>query len=84
MPAPSGAFDLHFPFGTRFRSSIGRLAAPRGTAAVDTRPSLLYTTLFATLGENPEAAKQVLIGIAIFLGVIELVALFIGGDLPAA
>ena len=79
LPAPSGAFDVQFPFGTRFDFidwPSGR--SEGGLLAVDTRPSLLYTTLFATLGEQSEAAKQVLIGIAIFLGVIELVALFIG------
>ena len=79
LPPPSGAFDFQFPFGTRFDFvdwPSGR--SEGGLLAVDTRPSLLYTTLFATLGEQSEAAKQVLIGIAAFLGIIELVALFIG------
>ncbi len=79
LPPPSGMFDVQFPFGTRFDFvdwPSGR--SEGGLLAVDTRPSLLYSTLFATLGEQSEAAKQVLIGIAVFLGIIELVALFIG------
>ncbi len=39
---------------------------------------MLYATLFSTLGENAGIFRDVLIGIAIFLGIIELVALFIG------
>ncbi len=79
LPPPSGMFDVQFPFGTRFDFvdwPSGK--SEGGLLAVDTRPSLLYTTLFATLGEQSEAAKQVLIGIGVFLGIIELVALFIG------
>jgi phosphoserine phosphatase RsbU/P len=79
LPAATGFFDFHFPWGTSFNFidwPSGKFQG--GLLAVDTRPSLLYTTLFATLGEQSEAAKQVLIGIAIFLGIIELVALFIG------
>jgi sigma-B regulation protein RsbU (phosphoserine phosphatase) len=79
LPQPSGAFDFQFPFGTRFDFidwSTGN--SEGGLLAVDTRPSLLYSTLFATLGEKSEAAKEVLIGIAVFLGIIELIALFIG------
>ena len=45
---------------------------------VDTRPSMLYATLFSTLGEKAGIFIDVLTGIAIFFGVIELIALFIG------
>ena len=45
---------------------------------VDTRPSMLYGALFSTLGEKSEIFIDVLTGIAIFFGVIELVALIIG------
>jgi sigma-B regulation protein RsbU (phosphoserine phosphatase) len=79
LPPATGFFDLHFPWGTSFDFvdwPSGK--SEGGLLAVDTRPSLLYSTLFATLGEQSEAAKEVLIGIAIFLGIIELVALFIG------
>ena len=45
---------------------------------VETRPSMLYATLFNALGEKAEIFLDGLVGIAIFFGVIELIALFIG------
>ena len=45
---------------------------------VDTRPSMLYGTLFSSLGEKSRIFLDVLTGIAIFFGLIELIALFIG------
>ena len=45
---------------------------------VDTRPSLLYATLFSAVGDKAGIFLDVLVGIAIFFGVIELIALFIG------
>ncbi len=49
-----------------------------GLVRVDTRPSMLYATLFSALGDKAEIFLDVLVGIAIFFGVIELIALFIG------
>ena len=43
-----------------------------------TRPSMLYATLFATLGDRALIFRDILFAIAIFFGVIELVALYIG------
>ncbi len=45
---------------------------------VRTRPSLLYAKLFASLGKDADAVMIALVGIAIFFGIIELFALFIG------
>jgi sigma-B regulation protein RsbU (phosphoserine phosphatase) len=45
---------------------------------VVTRPSLLYSALFATLGDKANVLRYVLIGIALLLGLVELGALFIG------
>ncbi len=45
---------------------------------VETRPSMLYGTLFSTLGEKSGIFVDGLIGIAIFFGMIELIALLIG------
>jgi sigma-B regulation protein RsbU (phosphoserine phosphatase) len=39
---------------------------------------MLYATLFSALGDKAEIFLDVLVGIAIFFGVIELIALFIG------
>jgi phosphoserine phosphatase RsbU/P len=82
VPPPANSLDFHFPFGTRFNlinwETGGSLP---GLLVVDTRPSLLYDTLFSSLGENAGIFIQVLIGIGIFLGIIELIALTIGGRL---
>ncbi len=50
-----------------------------GAIVVGSRPSMLYNVLFSTLGNSKGVIWfQLLIGIGIFLGIIELVALFIG------
>jgi phosphoserine phosphatase RsbU/P len=49
-----------------------------GAIVVGSRPSMLYNVLFGTLGTKAGIFVQALAGIAIFLGLIELVALFIG------
>jgi sigma-B regulation protein RsbU (phosphoserine phosphatase) len=45
---------------------------------VATRPSLLYSALFATMGDKANVLRYVLMGIALLLGLVELAALFIG------
>ncbi|MGC2110173.1 MAG: SpoIIE family protein phosphatase [Candidatus Korobacteraceae bacterium] len=82
LPPPSNALDIHIPFGTRFNVIDWNTGTPlSGLIVVDTRPSLLYGTLFASLGEKAGIFRDVLIGIAIFFGIIELIALFIGARL---
>jgi sigma-B regulation protein RsbU (phosphoserine phosphatase) len=49
-----------------------------GAVGVVTRPSVLYTTLFASLGDNTKIIEYLLLGNAILLGLVELVALIIG------
>jgi phosphoserine phosphatase RsbU/P len=50
-----------------------------GTIVVGSRPSMLYGVLFSTLGgTKAEIWLQLLAGIAVFLGIIELIALYIG------
>jgi len=49
-----------------------------GAIMVTTRPSMLYNVLFGSLNAKGVVFIQILIGIAIFLGLIELIALFIG------
>jgi sigma-B regulation protein RsbU (phosphoserine phosphatase) len=49
-----------------------------GVIYVATRPSMLYATLFATLGDKALIWRDLLLAIAIFFGVIELAALYIG------
>jgi sigma-B regulation protein RsbU (phosphoserine phosphatase) len=45
---------------------------------VVTRPSRLYATLFATLGDNTKVLRYGLLGVLILFGLIELIALYTG------
>lgn len=79
LPPKANLFDMQIPFGTRFDVvdwSNGKTIP--GLMLVDTRPSRIYATLFSTLGEKADIFRDLLVGIAIFLGVIELIALIIG------
>jgi len=79
VPAAAGAFDFEFPFATRFGAIDWQTGKTLdGLMLVDTRPSMLYAALFSTLGEKSKIFLDVLTGIAIFFGLIELVALVIG------
>ncbi|MBV8521897.1 MAG: SpoIIE family protein phosphatase [Acetobacteraceae bacterium] len=79
LPPALNAFDMHLIFGTTFDVIDWTTGKPLGgLMRVDTRPSRIYATLFSTLGENAGAIRDVLIAIAVLLGVIELIALFIG------
>lgn len=49
-----------------------------GVIVVGTRPSMLYNVLFGNLNTKAGIFIQVLLGIALFFGLIELIALFIG------
>ncbi len=82
LPPPSNALDIHIPFGTRFDLIEWPSGKSRnGLVLVDTRPSMLYATLFSALGDNAGIFRDALIAIAVIFGVIELIALFIGGRL---
>ncbi len=79
LPPPVNRFDFHIPFGTRFDVTDWPTGLSlTGLMLVDTRPSMIYATLFSTLGEKAGIFRDMLIAIAIFFGIIELVALFIG------
>ncbi|HZL68195.1 MAG TPA: SpoIIE family protein phosphatase, partial [Candidatus Limnocylindrales bacterium] len=79
VPPPANSFDKHIPFATRFSAIDWHTGKSlTGLILVDTRPSMLYATLFSALGDKAEIFLDVLVGIAIFFGVIELIALFIG------
>src|SRR5271157_2991994 len=79
VPAATNSFDFQFPFATRFGAIDWQTGKTLdGLMLVDTRPSMLYGALFSTLGEKSKIFIDVLTGIAIFFGLIELVALVIG------
>src|SRR5579863_2926280 len=76
VPPPSNRFDPAFRFYTLFNVvdwETGKSQA--GAIGVVTRPSMLYTALFATLGDKVEILRDALLVIAIFFALIELVAL---------
>jgi sigma-B regulation protein RsbU (phosphoserine phosphatase) len=79
VPLRSNRFDLTLRFLTLFDVydwDTGKRLS--GGIDVATRPSMLYATLFATLGDNALFFRDVLLAIALFFGTIELVALYIG------
>ena len=79
VPPPANRFDVHIPFATRFSAIDWHTGkSMTGLILVDTRPSMLYATLFNALGDKAEIFLDSLVGIGIFFGLIELIALFIG------
>ncbi|HZD33102.1 MAG TPA: HAMP domain-containing protein, partial [Candidatus Angelobacter sp.] len=75
----SSRFDPEFRWWTLFTATDWRSGKElTGTMVVGSRPSMLYNVLFGTQGTRALLFIQVLGGIAIFLGLIELVALLIG------
>jgi sigma-B regulation protein RsbU (phosphoserine phosphatase) len=79
VPAAASSLDPEFQWWTLFRATDWKTGKEHtGAIVVGSRPSTLYNVLFGTLGTNTSIFIQVLAGIAVFLGLIELVALFIG------
>ena len=77
--APANRFDPEFRWWTLFNAvdwTSGKELT--GAIVVGSRPSMLYTVLFGTLGTKAGIFMQLLAGAAVFLGLIELVALYIG------
>lgn len=79
VPPPANQFDPTFRFYTLFNAVDWETGKSQTNAiGIVTRPSMLYNTLFATLGDKTKILRYGLLGIAIFFGLIELVALYIG------
>ena len=82
VPPAINSFDREFNFWTLFNATDWQTGSQEtGAVMVSTRPSLLYDVLFGKLGEKSTIFIQALAGIAIFFGIIELIALFIGARL---
>ncbi|MFZ0591124.1 MAG: SpoIIE family protein phosphatase [Bryobacteraceae bacterium] len=79
VPPNSNWADPMFRFYTLF-DVIDWKTGKSQTAVVSvvTRPSILYSALFATLGDNTKILWYGLLAIAVFFGLIEFVALLIG------
>jgi phosphoserine phosphatase RsbU/P len=79
VPVQSHWTDIALRFGTLFDAVDWQTGAKRaGAIGVVTRPSMLYATLFGTLGERYLIFRDILFAVAIFFAVIEVVALYIG------
>lgn len=79
VPPPAYRIDPTFTFFTLFSSTDWNTGKSQDCAiGVVTRPSTLYRTLFATLGNKTKVLQYGMLAIAILLGLVELVALYIG------
>ncbi|MGB7584416.1 MAG: SpoIIE family protein phosphatase [Terriglobales bacterium] len=83
VPSPAARLDPQVPFGTTVSVvdwDTGDRLSPAGIG-VQTRVSKIYQRLFASLGDFAPAVEFGLLFVAIFFGVIEMVALIIGARL---
>jgi phosphoserine phosphatase RsbU/P len=80
-PEATGTFDREITFGTPLSVVDWKTGQPEKVGAVlqvTTRPAVLYSHLFAALGEFVRGVAYILIGVGIFFAIIELIALIIG------
>ena len=81
MPESTGSFDRGITFATPLAMVDWQTGATEKygpVLQVTTRPAVLYSHLFAALGEFVTGVTYILMGVAIFFAIIELVALIIG------
>jgi sigma-B regulation protein RsbU (phosphoserine phosphatase) len=80
IPDPTASFDREITFGAPLLVedwATGKADRVQ-VLQVTTRPTVLYSHLFAALGEFVRGVTYILMGVAIFFAIIELVALIIG------
>jgi sigma-B regulation protein RsbU (phosphoserine phosphatase) len=80
-PEPTGAFDREIQFATPLAVvdwKTGEQEKIGAVLQVNTRPSVLYAHLFAALGEFVRGVAIILVIVAVFFAIIELIALIIG------
>jgi sigma-B regulation protein RsbU (phosphoserine phosphatase) len=81
LPSPASSYDLEIPLAGTSLSLVDWNTGERERRAlvrVRTRPSILYSHLFAALGEFVQGVAYILLGVGIFFAIIELIALIIG------
>jgi phosphoserine phosphatase RsbU/P len=81
LPGSTGSFDREIQFATPLSVAdwkTGKAEQVGALVQVRTRPSVLYGHLFAALGEFVQGVEYMLLAVAIFFAVIELIALIIG------
>jgi len=80
-PESIGSFDREIRFATPLAVVNWTNGEPLKVGAVlqvVTRPAVLYAHLFAALGEFVQGVAYILLGVAAFFAIIELIALIIG------
>src|SRR3984885_6302325 len=81
LPEAANSLDHEIWFGSLLRVSDWKTGEPEPQGVVlrvSTRPSVLYGQLFAALGSFIQGVTYILLGVAIFFAIIELIALIIG------
>ncbi|MGA8270406.1 MAG: SpoIIE family protein phosphatase [Candidatus Sulfotelmatobacter sp.] len=81
LPSAASMMDREITFGTPLQVVDWKTGEREGVGAlvrVRTRPSVLYSHLFAALGDIARGVEYILLAIVIFFAVIELIALIIG------
>jgi len=84
LPAETSSFDREITFGTplalvNWKTGEQELVGSGGAVLqVTTRPAVLYSHLFAALGEFVRGVAYILLGVGVFFAIIELIALIIG------
>ncbi len=83
IPSATNIFDRQITFGTPlpivdWAAATADREPDAAGLRVQTRPSLLYERLFATLGDIARGVEYILLAVAIVFAIIELLALFIG------
>jgi phosphoserine phosphatase RsbU/P len=81
VPDASGRFDREITFGTPIAVvdwKTGKSETPGAFVQVTTRVAALYNRLFGTWGEFVLGVAYILLGLGIFLAIVELIALIIG------
>jgi phosphoserine phosphatase RsbU/P len=81
LPSAADKLDFEIPLAGTSLSVIDWDSGKWERSAlvrVRTRPSVLYSHLFAALGEFVQGVAYILIGVGVFFAIIELIALIIG------
>jgi sigma-B regulation protein RsbU (phosphoserine phosphatase) len=81
LAPPTGLTDREITFGTPLQIvdwKTGDMERAGALVKVRTRPSVLYSHLFAALGDIARGVEYLLLAIVVFFALIELVALIIG------
>ena len=78
-PPATNRYDRPIGFYTIFSAVDWKTGeSEEGAIGVVTRPSMLYGTLFASMGDKARILEFVVLAVVILLGLVELVALIIG------